>query len=108
MSAKMARIEAVAESRTVEFDPLVDRAPSRYVVGIDLGTTNSAVMYVDTQESPWQVQRVVAAATGRRPDRSKRGTRCRRFIIRRPRRRNGRRRDAAAVAAGRTGRGPWA
>ena len=31
-----------------EFDPLVDRAPSRYVVGIDLGTTNSAMAYVDT------------------------------------------------------------
>ena len=46
----------MAETRTVEFDPLVDQAPSRYVVGIDLGTTNSAVMYVDTQQSPWQVQ----------------------------------------------------
>ncbi len=42
------------ESR--EFDPLVDKAPARYVVGIDLGTTNSAVMYVDTAESPWQVR----------------------------------------------------
>ncbi len=39
-----------------EFDPLVDEAPSRYVVGIDLGTTNSAVTYVDTQETPWQVK----------------------------------------------------
>ena len=38
-----------------EFDPLVDERPSRYVVGIDLGTTNSAVAYVDTQQSPWQV-----------------------------------------------------
>ncbi len=26
------------------------------MVGIDLGTTNSAVAYVDTQESPWQVR----------------------------------------------------
>lgn len=39
-----------------EFDPLVDKAPARYIVGIDLGTTNSAVMYVDSQESPWQVR----------------------------------------------------
>lgn len=38
-----------------EFDPLVDELPSRYVVGIDLGTTNSAVAFVDTQETPWQV-----------------------------------------------------
>ncbi len=30
--------------------------PSRYVVGFDLGTTNSAVCYVDTHESPWQVR----------------------------------------------------
>ena len=28
----------------------------RYVVGIDLGTTNSAVSYVDTAESPWRVR----------------------------------------------------
>lgn len=40
----------------VELDPLIDRPPSRYVVGIDLGTTNSAVTYVDTQEQPWQVR----------------------------------------------------
>ena len=30
-------------------------APSRYVVGFDLGTTNSAVTYVDTAEEPWRV-----------------------------------------------------
>ncbi|MFM7843045.1 MAG: molecular chaperone DnaK, partial [Planctomycetota bacterium] len=30
--------------------------PSRYVVGMDLGTTNSAVAYVDTHESPWRVR----------------------------------------------------
>jgi molecular chaperone DnaK (HSP70) len=30
--------------------------PARYVVGIDLGTTNSAVAYVDTEESPWRVR----------------------------------------------------
>ena len=31
-------------------------AASRYVVGFDLGTTNSAVTYVDTAEDPWQVR----------------------------------------------------
>lgn len=31
-----------------------DTSP-RYVVGIDLGTTNSAVTYVDTNEEPWSV-----------------------------------------------------
>lgn len=30
--------------------------PSRFVVGIDLGTTNSAVAYVDTAEEAWRVQ----------------------------------------------------
>ncbi len=38
-----------------ELDPLVDQLPSRYVVGIDLGTTNSAVSFVDTHQQPWQV-----------------------------------------------------
>ena len=38
------------------FDPLIDRPPARYVVGIDLGTTNSAAAYVDTLEVPWQVR----------------------------------------------------
>ena len=37
-------------------DLLLDELPSRYVVGIDLGTTNSAVCYVDTAEKPWRVQ----------------------------------------------------
>lgn len=37
-------------------DPLLDELPSRYVVGIDLGTTNSAVCYVDTAEKAWRVQ----------------------------------------------------
>ncbi|MHB9078972.1 MAG: Hsp70 family protein [Pirellulaceae bacterium] len=41
---------------TSAFDPLIDRLPARYVVGIDLGTTNSAVAYVDTHESPWQIR----------------------------------------------------
>ena len=31
-------------------------AASRYVVGFDLGTTNSAVTYVDTTEKPWQIR----------------------------------------------------
>ena len=39
-----------------EFDPLVDEAPSRYIVGIDLGTTNIAVTYVDTNDSSREVQ----------------------------------------------------
>ncbi len=38
------------------FDPLVDQQPARYVVGIDLGTTNSAVSYVDTHATPWRVE----------------------------------------------------
>ena len=49
------KVRTLADS-SPEFDPLLDKAPARYVVGIDLGTTNSAVMYVDTQESPWQVR----------------------------------------------------
>ena len=28
----------------------------RYVVGIDLGTTNSAVAFVDTDEQPWRLE----------------------------------------------------
>jgi molecular chaperone DnaK (HSP70) len=34
--------------------PLPDT--SRYVIGIDLGTTNSALAYVDAHESPWTVR----------------------------------------------------
>src|SRR6185369_8847663 len=37
-------------------DALLEEQPSRYVVGIDLGTTNSAVCYVDTAEHPWRVR----------------------------------------------------
>lgn len=33
-----------------------NETPSRYVVGIDLGTTNSAVAYVDTAGGEWQVR----------------------------------------------------
>ena len=40
----------------LELDPLVDEKPPRFVVGIDLGTTNSAVAFVDTQQQPWQVR----------------------------------------------------
>ncbi|MEM7313057.1 MAG: Hsp70 family protein, partial [Planctomycetota bacterium] len=44
-------------SQTPEsFDPLLDKPPARYVVGIDLGTTNSALTYVDTEERPWKVR----------------------------------------------------
>ncbi len=32
-----------------------DQPAARFVVGIDLGTTNSAVAYVDTHAEPWQV-----------------------------------------------------
>ncbi|MBW3595667.1 MAG: hsp70 family protein [Planctomycetes bacterium] len=37
-------------------DDLLEEQPSRYIVGIDLGTTNSAVAYVDAHESPWKVR----------------------------------------------------
>jgi molecular chaperone DnaK (HSP70) len=33
-------------------DDTFSAAPSRYVVGIDLGTTNSALAYIDTDETP--------------------------------------------------------
>src|SRR5687767_11218535 len=32
-----------------------DLAPSRFIVGIDLGTTNSSVAFVDTAEAAWRV-----------------------------------------------------
>ena len=37
-------------------DPTDREAPSRYVVGIDLGTTNSAVALVDMQQLPRQLR----------------------------------------------------
>src|SRR5687767_9377935 len=37
-------------------DELLQPQPSRFVVGIDLGTTNSAVCFVDTAEQPWRVR----------------------------------------------------
>ena len=33
-----------------------EESPSRYVVGIDLGTTNSAICFIDTESVDWQVQ----------------------------------------------------
>lgn len=40
-----------------EEEPATDEQQySRYVVGIDLGTTNSAVCYVDADESPWTIR----------------------------------------------------
>ncbi len=37
-------------------EPDAQPPESRYVVGIDLGTTNSAVTSVDTQREPWQTE----------------------------------------------------
>src|SRR5438477_13145275 len=37
-------------------DPIAEAQASRYVVGIDLGTTNSAVCYVDYAQQPWTVR----------------------------------------------------
>ncbi|HWA98974.1 MAG TPA: Hsp70 family protein [Pirellulales bacterium] len=37
-------------------DDELDPQPSRFVVGIDLGTTNSALAYVDTAEPVWRVR----------------------------------------------------
>ena len=34
---------------------LIESQPSRFVVGIDLGTTNSAMCFVDTERSAWSV-----------------------------------------------------
>jgi len=45
-----------SSKQSVKHPPLSASTPSRYVVGIDLGTTNSAVTYVDTNESPWRIQ----------------------------------------------------
>ncbi len=36
--------------------PSDESTPARYVVGFDLGTTNSAVSYVDTEERAWRVR----------------------------------------------------
>ena len=45
----VARIMSTASSRA-------EATPSRFVIGIDLGTTNSAMTYVDTAEQPWRVR----------------------------------------------------
>ena len=37
-------------------DPFAEPLPATFVVGIDLGTTNSAVCFVDTRDSKWQAQ----------------------------------------------------
>lgn len=37
-------------------DGLIDPVPSRFVVGIDLGTTNSAVTFVDSSETTWRIR----------------------------------------------------
>lgn len=43
-------------SGDAQLETTADELPSRYVVGVDLGTSNSAVAYVDTHESPWRVR----------------------------------------------------
>lgn len=43
-------------SSSSQSDSGPERAPSRFVVGIDLGTTNCAVGYVDTNETAWKVR----------------------------------------------------
>jgi molecular chaperone DnaK (HSP70) len=37
-------------------DPLLDEIPSRYLVGIDLGTTNCAVCYIDTAKAKRRIK----------------------------------------------------
>lgn len=37
-------------------DPFAEPLPATFVVGIDLGTTNSAVCYVDTRRAEWQAE----------------------------------------------------
>src|SRR5436190_4914896 len=50
------QLAAARPPRPMSADLLVEDQPSRYVVGIDLGTTNSAVCYVDASQRPWKVQ----------------------------------------------------
>lgn len=40
----------------MKHDHTSSSSASRYVVGFDLGTTNSAVTFVDTTEKPWQIR----------------------------------------------------
>jgi molecular chaperone DnaK (HSP70) len=51
------RVDTTAVKQKPEtVDTLIDELPSRYVVGIDLGTTNSAVTWIDTEQSPWSIR----------------------------------------------------
>ena len=45
----------MATFNQTESELLGAEVPSRYVVGIDLGTTNSAVAYADTSQAQWKV-----------------------------------------------------
>ena len=49
-------IRIAGSKQSVKHNHLPPTTPSRYVVGIDLGTTNSVVTYVDTKESTWRIQ----------------------------------------------------
>src|SRR5574340_348128 len=53
---ELASFRFAGVQRHVQSSRSPSTSPSRYVVGIDLGTTNSAVGYVDTHESPWRVR----------------------------------------------------
>ena len=46
----------MANALPIENPTTSEPAPSRFVVGIDLGTTNCAVGYVDTNETVWKVR----------------------------------------------------
>ena len=47
----------MSEGRATQRDaPDENQEQSRFVVGIDLGTTNSAVCFVDASEQPWRVR----------------------------------------------------
>lgn len=54
-SYRIAQAACISETGVAPIQPEPPTAP-RYVVGIDLGTTNSAVGYVDSAESPWRVR----------------------------------------------------
>ena len=45
----------IATTKSHDLSDTTD-APSRFLIGIDLGTTNSAVAYVDTAQAKWAVQ----------------------------------------------------
>ena len=54
MARRTFRFPLRLEGVRVSLDLLEPPLPSRYVVGIDLGTTNSALAYVDTQAKAWE------------------------------------------------------